>query len=200
MVSMCSMGGCLRHSDIFSMTPREGIEEGPHWGSHNNCHNWTWIQVCMTSNKASMLCCYLESRLRAAGILAGIYFPQRLNLAGDSRIPCHQLTFLWLLQKAGIPLGGFNFLKSSWHSSTHLQRKAGLQAPHRTDPIGTLFQSLRENEKALRPGWLPSQRRSITAPTSLVGWELHLCLITTLIPLPEQRSLRNPDIKKVSGR
>ena len=59
----------------------------------------------MTSDYATLLCYYLESRLSAAGVLVDSYFPQRMNLAGDSQIPCHQLTFLWLLQKAGHPTG-----------------------------------------------------------------------------------------------
>lgn len=67
----------------------------------------------MTSNYATLLCYYLESRLSAAGVLLDSYFPQRMNLVGDSQIPCHQLTFLWLLQKPAIPLGGFNFSKYS---------------------------------------------------------------------------------------
>lgn len=114
----------FRHSQYDS---REGTEEGPHWGSHNN---YSYLNLnpslLMTSVMPLLLSsvCYLENRLRTAG--SWRLLSTKTELGRWQPFPTISSHFLCFSKCRALPLGGFNFLVFQ-HSSTHLQRKAGLQ-------------------------------------------------------------------------
>lgn len=206
MMNLCIKGSCLKHSDILIMTPREEIGEVPHSESHSWSPWSNWIlnpslhdfKVCLSALLPP------EKEAQSSRNRDGYPFSPKNELGKWHQCSPAISSLLGGFPSARHPPGWSQHPKVFLTVEHSLAKKSSPAIPTLDRPCRNFISKSKEQRKKMKRhqgyGSLHPGEGASPLPPPHMGWELHLCLITTLIPLPVQRSLRNPDIKKVSGR